>query len=85
MTTQEFAQFLEQTLEDRHLSRGERQQISQIAAAVGGDEQKLIQFRKLAFEKTAAAMVTLLKKVPGPRLPNTVSPYGSQRLVLIDE
>jgi phosphatidylserine/phosphatidylglycerophosphate/cardiolipin synthase-like enzyme len=52
MTPQEFAALLDRSLEDQRLSRGERQAIGEIAA----DEKDLGQFRKLAFERAAAAL-----------------------------
>ena len=56
MTPQEFASLLDKTLEDSRLSRNERRTLTDLTAQVGADEQKLGQFRKLAFEKAAAAI-----------------------------
>jgi cardiolipin hydrolase len=55
MTPQEFAALLDRTLEDARLSRNERRSVAD-AAAAAGDEPTRAQFRKLAFEKAAAAL-----------------------------
>jgi mitochondrial cardiolipin hydrolase len=58
MTTQEFATFLDRTLDDMRLSRNERRVLTDIAAEVNSDEQVLAGFRKQAFERAAAALGT---------------------------
>jgi phosphatidylserine/phosphatidylglycerophosphate/cardiolipin synthase-like enzyme len=55
MTSPEFATFLEQTLQDKRLSRNERQVMTALAAEPE-QEAALKEFRRLAFHKAAEAI-----------------------------
>jgi phosphatidylserine/phosphatidylglycerophosphate/cardiolipin synthase-like enzyme len=52
MTPQDFAAFLDRTLEDRKLSRNERRALTEVVA----DDATLAQYRSLAFSRAAATI-----------------------------
>ena len=50
MTPQEFQEILTQTLEDRHLSTGERHALSEIITEAAFDDRNRAVYRHMAFE-----------------------------------
>ena len=56
MTSQQMQNILEQSLDDRRLSRGEKASLGQHLKAAGADSQQLAHFRSLAFSLAREAI-----------------------------